>query len=102
MDFFLLNLPPINLYTANLIWPYYNGVEFARMNNTIVNPSSECSQGETRVSEVIVEKLAMHNGNICQAKCKLDKVTQMCVGCNRSIQEITRAGMEARKNRLTR
>jgi hypothetical protein len=36
-EWFLLDLPPINLYTANLLMPYYNGVEKCRMNG-IVQP----------------------------------------------------------------
>jgi hypothetical protein len=31
-EWFLLDLPPINLYTANLLMPYYNGVEECRVN----------------------------------------------------------------------
>ena len=37
-EWFLLDLPPINLYTANLLMPYYNGVEGMRMGG-ITQPS---------------------------------------------------------------
>jgi predicted Fe-S protein YdhL (DUF1289 family) len=34
----------------------------------------------------------------CQNKCKLDKETQTCTGCGRTLQEIIDAGNMKRKN----
>ncbi len=34
----------------------------------------------------------------CQKKCKLDRLTQVCEGCNRTIQEIIDAGNAQAKN----
>lgn len=34
--------------------------------------------------------------NKCQKKCKLDPLTKVCEGCNRTIEEIIDAGKQAR------
>ena len=37
-DLFILNLPPINLHTANLLLPYFNGIEAIRATGAIKQP----------------------------------------------------------------
>lgn len=94
-EWFLLDLPPINLYTANLLMPYYNGVEECRMNG-ITQPSE--IKSTTQIHGKVVEILNNITGEMkkCQAKCKLDKSTLTCTGCGRTIEEIRQAGLAAK------
>lgn len=89
-EWFLLDLPPINLYTANLLMPYYNGVEGCRMNGITQPLDVKRTKIVLQAAKDLVES---HNGKTgCVKLCKLDKQTQRCIGCGRSIEEIINAG----------
>ena len=93
-EWFLLDLPPINLYTANLLQPYYNGVEHFRMADIIVQPKLKTTNKVLDKAKSIVDN---HNAKtICVKLCKLNKETQCCYGCGRTIEEITNAGIAAK------
>ena len=89
-EWFLLDLPPINLYTANLLMPYYNGVEGMRMGG--ITQPSDVKRTEI-VLQAVKDLVESHNGRTgCVKLCKLDKQTQCCIGCGRSIEEIIETG----------
>ena len=89
-EWFLLDLPPINLYTANLLQPYYNGVEQLRMENNIIQPEIMMTSKVLDKARAIVDN---HNAKTsCVKLCKLNKQTQCCIGCGRSIEEIIETG----------
>lgn len=94
-EWFLLDLPPINLYTANLLMPYYNGVEECRVNG-IVQP--EGTKHTNLLHNQVLSLMNAINGEMkkCQAKCYLDKSTLTCTGCGRTIEEIREAGIAAK------
>lgn len=93
-EWFLLNLPPINLYTINLLQPYYNGVEEFRAEDLIVQPKNKTTNKLHDKARSIVDN---HNAKTnCVKICKLDEQSQCCIGCGRSIEEIIDAG----RNRL--
>ena len=72
-EWFLLDLPPINLYTANLLMPYYNGVEHYRMTG-IIQPTG--TKQTTKLHSKVVDLLQTINSDPikrCVAKCELDK-----------------------------
>lgn len=94
-EWFLLALPPINLYTANLLMPYYNGVEHYRMTG-IIQPTG--TKQTTRIHGKVVDLLQTINSEVkrCVAKCELDKSTLTCKGCNRTLDEIKQAGIAAK------
>ena len=94
-EWFLLDLPPINLYTANLLMPYYNGVEEFRMNGIIQPAGYDYSE---EVLEDVKQRIAQHNGYTkkCIKECELDKTTLSCKGCKRTIEEIKQAGIAAK------
>lgn len=94
-EWFLLDLPPINLYTANLLMPYYNGVEHYRMTG-IIQPTG--TKQTTRIHSKVVDLLQTINSEVkrCVAKCELDKSTLTCKGCNRTLDEIKQAGIAAK------
>jgi len=89
-EWFLLDLPPINLYTANLLMPYYNGVEKMRVEGIVQPKDVERTENVLQTVKDLVES---HSGRTkCIKICKLDKQTQCCTGCGRSIEEIINAG----------
>lgn len=89
-EWFLLDLPPINLYTANLLMPYYNGVEKMRVEGIVQPRDVERTENVLQTVKDLVES---HNGKTsCVKLCKLDKQTQHCTGCGRSIEEIIETG----------
>ena len=51
----------------------------------------------TRRSKVYIVHYMTENK--CQKKCKLDKDTSICLGCNRTIEEIINAGNNAREEK---
>lgn len=51
----------------------------------------------TRRSKVYIVHYMTENK--CQKKCKLDKDTSICLGCNRTIEEIIDAGNKAREEK---
>lgn len=94
-EWFLLDLPPINLYTANLLMPYYNGVEECRVNG-IIQP--EGIKHTNLLHSKVIELMDTIKGEMkkCQAKCYLDQSSLTCTGCGRTIEEITAAGFAAK------
>ena len=94
-DWFLLALPPINLYTANLLQPYWNGVEDMRIKG-IVQPSYK--ERTIKICRGLQDMLDYHNAvtKKCKQQCKLDKSTNICQGCGRTIEEIVAAGIAAK------
>ena len=95
-SWFLLSLPPINLYTANLLQPYYNGVKQFRMEDSVVQPETKTTDKVLDKARAIVDN---HNAKTsCVKLCKLNKETQCCYGCGRSIEDIINAGMKRREN----
>lgn len=93
-EWFLLDLPPINLYTANLLMPYYNGVEEIRIEGITQPMNTKRTETVLQAAKDLVES---HNGKTsCVKLCKLDRQTQCCTGCGRSIEEITNAGIAAK------
>jgi hypothetical protein len=94
-EWFLLALPPINLYTANLLWPYWNGVETMRVKGIVQPVGYDYSEN---VLEDVKQRIAQHNGHTkkCVSQCKLDKQTNTCTGCLRTIDEIKQAGIAAK------
>lgn len=99
IKWFLLDLPPINLYTANLLQPYYNGVEDERIAG-ITQP--EDVQYVDVVNSEVKQMIDAHNWNIkkCISECFLDKKTLTCTGCKRTIEEIKQAGIAAKAAKL--
>ena len=93
-EWFLLDLPPINLYTANLLMPYYNGVEGMRMDG-IIQPLDVKEQKLFTSSKRFGRIPQWWTG--CVKLCKLDKQTQCCIGCGRSIEEIIETGKRRTK-----
>lgn len=90
IKWFLLGLPPINLYTANLLQPYYNGVEDVRSSERgVIQPSLLRTDKVDRRAKSIVD---LHNAKKhCIKQCKLNKLTSTCIGCNHTIEEIIEA-----------
>lgn len=99
IKWFLLDLPPINLYTANLLQPYFNGVEDERIVG-ITQP--EDVQYVDVVNSEVKQMIDAHNGNIkkCISECFLDKKTLTCTGCKRTIEEIKQAGVAYRQRQI--
>ena len=97
-EWFLLALPPINLYTANLLQPYWNGVEAIRVKGITQPTGYEYSE---EVVADVKQRIAQHNGQTkkCISLCKLDKQTNVCTGCKRTIEEIKQAGIAANKEK---
>ena len=62
MELFILKLPPINLHTANLIWPYYNGIEYMRLSLHTV-PSIVNSVGD-KIHPKAQTLVAQRNSNM--------------------------------------
>lgn len=88
-EWFLLDLPPINLYTANLLQPYFNGVEECRING-IVQPVEKITNA---IDKNVQELLDSHNAvKKCIKQCKLDPLREVCIGCKRTLLEIIEAG----------
>lgn len=94
-EWFLLDLPPINLYTANLLMPYYNGVEECRVNG-IIQPKG--IKHTTLLHSKAIELMNTIKGEMkqCVKKCNLDTNTLTCTGCKRTIEEIREAGIAAK------
>jgi len=59
-DLFILSLPPINLHTANLLLPYYNGVEAIRASGSIKQASGYVHTNN--INNKARELLNSHNG----------------------------------------
>lgn len=51
----------------------------------------------TRRSKVYIVHYMTENK--CQKKCNLDPITKVCMGCNRTIEEIIDAGNNAREEK---
>lgn len=81
-EWFLLDLPPINLYTANLLMPYYNGVEECRVNGIIqpegIKHTSLLHSKATDLMNTIKGEMKK-----CVKECNLDKSTLTCTACKR-------------------
>lgn len=93
---FLLDLPPINLYTANLLQPYFNGVEEMRVYGIKQPTLLHTNKIDTKAQHLVDSHNAVKK---CKQLCKLDKSSNTCIGCGRSIEEIIEAGLKRKETK---